>query len=94
MDPPDWVVALRRSACQQALFYRDNPERFEQYAGQYIFLRQGEVAWSGADPHGTGRIMEMSGYNMQQAVWLKLVDPEDREQERYAAYEEVLPGLA
>ena len=94
MDPPEWVATLRKTACEQGLFYRDNRELFDRYSGTYIFLREGTVAWHGTDPMASGRIMEMAGYNMNQAVWLKLVDPQEREGERFATYQEVLQGLS
>ena len=50
-DPPQVIDQLRRTASEQALFYRENRDRLlDAHAGQYIFLQDGEVIWSGTDP--------------------------------------------
>jgi uncharacterized protein (DUF362 family) len=90
-DPPEIVASLRRSACEQGLFYRDHRDRFlDRYAGQFIYLQDGEVIWSGADPTEAGAVHEISGQKRDHAVWLKLADPEECEGERYRVYERIL----
>lgn len=90
-DPPERLACLRRSACEQGLIYRDGRDRFvERYAGQYIYLQDGDVVWSGADPSQAGPVQQLSGAKPDQAVWLKRVDPAEREGERYRVYEQLL----
>ena len=90
--PGEKIRNLRRTASEQALFYRDNRERLcEQYGGSYIFLQCGHVVWSGAEPHNAGTVERVSG-GKDEAVWLKLVDPEEREGERMQVYEGALGG--
>jgi uncharacterized protein (DUF362 family) len=90
--PGEKVRNLRRTASEQALFYRDNRERLcEQYGGSFIFLQCGQVVWSGAAPHNAGTVERVSG-GKDEAVWLKLVDPEEREGERMQVYEGALGG--
>ncbi len=90
-DSPDKIARLRRSACQQALFYGDNRERLTgQYAGSYIFLQDGEVIWSGDDPATAGAAHQVSTRKEGEAVWLKLADPEEREGEHLDVYKKIL----
>jgi hypothetical protein len=90
-DLPERIARLRRSACEQGLCYRDDRDRFlERYAGQFIYLQEGEVVWNGADPSQAGPVKKLSGANPDQAVWLKLVDPAEREGEQYRVYEQLL----
>lgn len=92
-DPPDRVAALRDSACEQALHYRENRERFcARFAGKFVYLRDGDVVWSGDDPssvHASAFSRGDDGEKVR-AAWLKLVDPEEREGERFDVYEETL----
>ena len=88
--PVEKIRSLRWTASEQALFYRDNRERLcERYGGSFIFLQRGQVVWSGPEPHKAGTVEKVSG-GENEAVWLKLVDPEELEGERMAAYEKVL----
>jgi uncharacterized protein (DUF362 family) len=90
-DPPEQIARLRRSACEQGLFYRAERDRLlERYAGQFIYLQQSDVVWHGADPSQAGPVQRLSGARPDQAVWLKLVDPADREGEQYRVYEQLL----
>ena len=85
------VDSWRRTACEQGLFYRQERERLaDRYAGQFIFLQDGEVVWSGDDPTNLGSRRQLAGEKTDRALWLKLVDPQEREGERYEAYEECL----
>jgi len=89
MDTPEVVERWRRTACEQGLFYRDNRERLqEEYAGQFIYLQAGEVVWHGENPSKLESRRILSGEKKDSALWLKLVDPEEREGERYEVYEE------
>lgn len=90
-DPPEVIDRLRRTASQQALFYRDNRDQLlSAHAGQYIFLQDGEVIWSGTDPQQAGAVQEVAARKKDQAVWLKLADPDEREGEHMEVYENIL----
>ncbi|NKB66092.1 MAG: DUF362 domain-containing protein [Candidatus Latescibacteria bacterium] len=90
-EPPETIARLRRTASQQALFYRDNSDRIlAEYAGSYVFLQDGEVIWSGAEPHQAGAVQQVAAAKPGQAVWLKLADPDEREGERMQVYEDIL----
>jgi uncharacterized protein (DUF362 family) len=90
-DPPERIARLRRSACEQGLFYREQKgSLIDRYAGQFIYLQEGEVIWNGADPSQAAPVQKLSGEKKDQAVWLKKVDPEEREGEQYRVYEQLL----
>ena len=90
-DPPKVIDQLRRTASEQALFYRENRNRLlDAHAGQYIFLQDGEVIWSGTDPQQAGSVQEIAARKEDQAVWLKLADPDEREGEHMEVYEKIL----
>ena len=89
--PGERVKSLRRSACEQALFYREHRQRLcDQYAGSYIFLQDGNVVWSGTEPEKAGAVQNVSGERKDHAVWLKLADPDEREGEHIGVYERIL----
>lgn len=89
--PGERVKSLRRSACEQALFYREHRQRLcDQYAGSYIFLQDGNVVWSGTEPDKAGAVQDVSGERKDHAVWLKLADPDEREGEHIGVYERIL----
>ena len=91
MDPSEKIASLRQTACHQALFYRDNQEKLvDRHAGSFIYLQDGEVIWSGPHPDQAGAVHQLSGERPDQAVWLKLVDPEEAEGERMRVYERIL----
>ena len=90
-DPPEVIDQLRRTASEQALFYHENrDELLYKHAGQYIFLQDGEVIWSGTDPQQAGSVQEIAAHKEYQAVWLKLADPDEREGEHMEVYEKIL----
>ena len=91
LDPEEKIANLRRTACEQGLFYRDNRDRLiDQHAGSFIFLQDGEVIWSGTEPQNAGAVHNLSGQKKDRAVWLKLVDPDEREGEHTEVYERIL----
>ena len=91
IDPGEKIANLRQTACQQGLFYRDNRDWLvERYAGGFIYLQDGNVIWSGPDPEKAGPVQQLSGLKKDQAVWLKLVDPADKEGEHFSIYERIL----
>ena len=90
-DPDTTVESWRRTTCEQALIYRDRSKDFiDSHRGEYIFLQDGDVVWSGTDPANLGSRRKLSGAKKDQGMWLKLVDPEETEGERFAAYDECL----
>jgi uncharacterized protein (DUF362 family) len=92
-DPFETTVSWRRTTCEQALYYRDNPSQFAQYAGEYILLQDGEVVWHSADPTINRSRRELSGRKKDSAMWLKFVDPDEAEGEHYEVYERTLEQL-
>ena len=92
-DSDETNSTWRRTMCEQALFYRDNPELFEQYAGEYILLQDGEVRWHDKN----GRIYvsrrELAGAHRDHAMFYKFVDPEEAEGEHYDVYERALAAM-
>lgn len=94
-DSPETVINWRRTTCEQGLIYREAaPDYIDRYRGQFIYLQDGKVVWSGEDPSKLGSRRKLSGDKKDSALWLKLVDPEETEGEHYEAYEEALEGLA
>jgi uncharacterized protein (DUF362 family) len=92
-DSPETTRSWRRTMCEQALFYRDNPQLFERYAGEYILLQDGEVRWH--DKGGTIRASrrELAGGHPDHALFYKFVDPAEAEGERYEVYERALASM-
>ena len=94
-DDKGLVASWRSTTCEQALIYSDQKSRFvDGHAGDFIFLQEGEVVWSGEDPSNLGSRRDLSGKRKDQGMWLKLVDPEETEGERFGVYEECLTQLA
>jgi uncharacterized protein (DUF362 family) len=91
LDSPETVASWRRTACEQGLFYREHRERLvAEYAGRFIYLQDGEVVWNGLNPAHLGSRRQLAGDRSDRALWLKWVDPEEREGERFQVYEECL----
>lgn len=90
IDPIERVISWRRTTAEQALYYRDHRREFERYAGEYILLQRREVRWH--DRVGELRVSrrQLAGNDPDQAMWLKYVDPDEIEGERYEVYERVL----
>jgi len=90
-DPDEMVESWRRTSCEQGLFYREHQEELiDRYAGEFIYLQDGEVVWHGQNPHRLDSRRQLSGEKKDRALWLKLVDPEEQEGERFEVYEECL----
>jgi uncharacterized protein (DUF362 family) len=92
-DSPETTSQWRRTMCEQALFYHQNPQRFEHYAGEYILLQDGEVRWH--DPIGTINVSrrKLAGEHPDHAMFYKFVDPEEAEGERYDVYTRILANM-
>ncbi|MCK5380770.1 MAG: hypothetical protein KAJ81_04815, partial [Candidatus Latescibacteria bacterium] len=94
-DADEMVFSWRRTACEQGLFYRDHQkELVSRYAGEYLFLQDGEVVWHGPNPDHLGSRRDLSGDKKDSALWLKFVDPDEAEGEHFEVYEEELRKLA
>ena len=90
-DSEGTVESWRRTTCEQALVYRDRSSSLiDKHRNEFIFLQDGDVVWSGSDPSNLGSRRKLSGDKKDQAMWLKLVDPDEVEGERFASYEECL----
>ena len=94
-DPPPIVASVRRTACEQALFYRDERERLvDRYAGEMVVLRDREVVWHGTDqPAFESHGHFAGGADPGSASFMKMADPEETEGEAFGVYERLLPGL-
>ncbi len=90
-EPSAQIQSVRRTTAEQGLIYRDKMRSFvDQYAGDYILLQQGEVCWR--DKVSTIHIDRRSllGFRPDQGMYLKFVDPEEREGEQFSVYEAAL----
>jgi uncharacterized protein (DUF362 family) len=94
-DPSELIDSWRRTTCEQALLYREQKERFiESFRNEFIYLQRGRVVWHGPDPTGLASRRVLSGRDKGQGMWLKLVDPDETEQENFSVYEGTLEALA
>ena len=59
----------------------------EKDAGQYVLLQQGEVRWNDPVSDLKRSRRKLSGDRPEQAMFLKYVDPDEVEDERYGVYE-------
>lgn len=93
-DTVERVISWRRTTCEQALYYRDHRQDFvDKYAGQYILLQEGEVKWHDERSFLSRSRRQLSGDRPDQAMYLKYVDPDEAEEERYEVYEWTLADL-
>ncbi len=91
VDPLETIISWRRTMAEQALYYLEHrAEILAQYAGRYILLQLGRVAWASATGDITVSRRELAGMFRDQALWLKYVDPAEAEGEHYEVYEETL----
>ncbi|MCZ6634255.1 MAG: DUF362 domain-containing protein [bacterium] len=91
MNAEEDMVLLRKTACEQALYYRDNQDGFvNQYAGDYIYLQDGDVIWNGPHPDNNTRPTNPNADKKNHCAWLKRVDPEEQEGEHFSVYEQLL----
>ncbi len=92
-DALERVVSWRRTTCEQALYYRDNRERFSEYAGEYILLQDNVVRQHGPTGELARSRREIAGDRADSALWLKYVDPEETEREHFEVYDRTLARL-
>lgn len=94
IDPEATIVSWRRTMAEQALYYRDHKDEIvKKYAGRYILLQMGKVAWASETGNITVSRRELAGMFPDQAMWLKYVDPDEAEGEHYEVYEETLQQM-
>ncbi|MBT3346606.1 MAG: DUF362 domain-containing protein [Gemmatimonadetes bacterium] len=87
-DTMEIVHSWQRTTCEQGLFYRDHrQDLFDQYAGQYVLLQEGEVRWYDEVSDLQQSRRKLSGDNPEQAMYLKFVDPDEAEGEHFGVYE-------
>ncbi|MBI3919872.1 MAG: DUF362 domain-containing protein [Armatimonadetes bacterium] len=90
-DTPETVSNWRRTTCEQALHYLEHEQEIVgRYRGEYVFLQEREVVWHGGTPEHLGSRRALSGVRPDSALWLKYVDPDEREGEHYEVYEQNL----
>ncbi len=93
-DSPETIFSWRKTASEQALFYRDHRDQLiDQYENEYIFLQRGEVVWHGNDLSLLRSRRELSGRYKTESLFLKFVDREETEQENYSVYEKELDAM-
>ena len=90
-DPDATVANWRRTTCEQGLIYQDEQRKLiDRYRGEFIYMQDGQVVWNGDDPSNLGSRRKLSGDRKDSALWLKYVDPEEGEGERFERYSECL----
>ncbi|MGI6367196.1 MAG: DUF362 domain-containing protein [Anaerolineae bacterium] len=93
-DPPERVLAWRRSTCEQALYYRDHIESFvERYAGQWVLIQNNQVVWQSSEPALPASRRILAGGDEDAALFFKYVDPEEAEGEHWEVYERELEAM-
>lgn len=93
-DSRETVHSWRKTTAEQGLYYRDHmQELVGQYAGEYILLQMNEVKWH--DVTGIFWVSRrmLSGEHPEQAMWLKYVDPDEKEGEHFEVYEKTLQTM-
>ena len=94
-DSLETVRNWRLTTCQQGMAYLENRKRLvDKYRGHFIYMQAGEVVWNGLDPSDLGSRRQLSGEKKDSALWLKLVDPEEHEGEKFSVYEKLLSDFA
>ena len=90
-DADETVDKWRRTTCEQGLIYQDQKSKFiDRYRGEFIYMQDGGVVWNGDDPSKLGSRRDLSGDKKDSALWLKYVDPDEAEGERFERYAECL----
>ncbi|MEE2657646.1 MAG: DUF362 domain-containing protein, partial [Candidatus Latescibacterota bacterium] len=90
-DSMEIVQSWQRTTCEQGLFFRDHQkELVDRYAGQYILLQQGQVRWHDLVSDLKQSRRKLSGESPEQAMFLKYVDPKEREGECFSVYDKGL----
>lgn len=88
------IATVRETACEQGLFYRDHQKALvDRFRDNFIYMQDGEVVWHGPDPAKIQSHRDFAGKKPGSALWLKLVDPDEREGERFEVYEDCLSAM-
>jgi len=90
-EPLDQIRSVRNSTAVQGLIYRDNIRKYvDRFAGNYILLQQGEVCWhdKASNIHLDRR--SPPGFRPDQGMYLKYVDPDESEGEKFGVYEDAV----
>jgi len=90
IDSSETVASWRRTMATQAMFYRDNPQLFEPYRGQFILLQDRQLIWHDTEPRLDQSRRILAGDKPEESLFFKYVDPDDTEGEHYEVYEPVL----
>jgi hypothetical protein len=78
-DSPETIFSWRKTASEQALFYRDHRDQLiDQYENEYIFLQRGEVVWHGNDLSLLRSRRELSGRYKTESLFLSSLIVRDR----------------
>ena len=93
IDPIPTIISWRRSMCEQALNYRDNLDRYLDYRDQFVLIQRGEVKWSSPDGLLEKSRRALAGNHAAESLYLKYVDPDEKEREHYEVYEDALADL-
>ena len=94
-DSLETVRNWRLTTCQQGIAYLENQRQLvDKYRGQFIYMQGGEVVWNGLDPSDLGSRRQLSGTKKDSALWLKLVDPDEHEGEKFSVYERLLSDFS
>ena len=90
-DSYETVISWRRTTAEQALYYVDHTrELIDKHAGKFILLQQGEIRWESETSDLRASRRQLSGSAPDQAMWLKYVDPDEKEGEHFEVYDTAL----
>ena len=95
IDSRETVVTWHRTMCEQALYFAENREKIAaEHANKYVLVQMGEVRWS--DPSGDINVSrrQLAGAHPDESLWLKFVDPEEKEAEKFGVYSHALERFA
>ena len=94
-EAPEIIHTLRETACQQGLLYQDHKSKLiDRFAGDFIYMQDGEVVWHGEDPSIIRSHREFSNTKPGSCLWLKKVDPDELEGEHFEVYDSCMVGLS
>ena len=100
-DPPKIVASIRKTACEQGLFYQEREHQMiDRFRNEFICLREGDVIWHGPNPsifkshREFSKLFPEGASKPGQAIWIKFVDPDKCEGENYSVYNECLAGMS
>ncbi|MEE2708931.1 MAG: DUF362 domain-containing protein [Gemmatimonadota bacterium] len=94
-EAPETIHTLRKTACQQGILYQDEKSKLvNRFAGDFIYMQDGEVVWHGEDPSIIHSHREFSNAKPGSCLWLKKVDPDELEGERFEVYDRCLADFS